>query len=150
MKTIASLNVLQTPGTHGFFVSEIFQKLGTRETDSGGSLILESYILKQTWCLSVWTKIGQYLEDSSNHCPFLYINSLRLSVTGFWGVREGEAGEAASNHHGFRLCVRLSEPVHSDPLTIFARPILQPPDDKFTIARFFMHKIGWTVQDWLQ
>jgi hypothetical protein len=25
-----------------------------------------------------------------------------------------------------------------------------PPHDKFTIAGFFMHKIGWTVQDWLQ
>jgi hypothetical protein len=31
----------------------------------------ESYILKQTWwCLSLWTKIGQCLEDSSSHCPF--------------------------------------------------------------------------------
>ncbi len=30
-----------------------------------------SYILKQTWwCLSVWTKIGQWLEDSSSHCTF--------------------------------------------------------------------------------
>ncbi len=58
-----------------------------------------SYILKQTWCLSMWTKIGQCLEDSSNHCPFLYMT---------------------------------------------------PQDDKFTIAGFFMHKIGWTVQDWLQ
>jgi hypothetical protein len=29
------------------------------------------YILKQTWwCLSVWKKIGQCLEDSSSHCPF--------------------------------------------------------------------------------
>ncbi len=28
-------------------------------------------------------------------------------------------------------------PVHSDPLTVSARPILQPPDDKFTIAGFF-------------
>ncbi len=31
----------------------------------------QSYIWKQTWwCLSVWTKIGQCLEDSSSHCPF--------------------------------------------------------------------------------
>ncbi len=22
------------------------------------------------WCLSVWTKIGQCLEDSFSHCPF--------------------------------------------------------------------------------
>jgi hypothetical protein len=34
-------------------------------------LFLLNYILKQTWwCLSVWTKIGQCLEDSSSHCPF--------------------------------------------------------------------------------
>ncbi len=31
---------------------------------------LPSYILKQTGCLSVWTKIGQCLEDSSSHCLF--------------------------------------------------------------------------------
>jgi len=30
-----------------------------------------SYILKQTWwCLFVWTKIGQCLENSSSHCPY--------------------------------------------------------------------------------
>jgi hypothetical protein len=34
-------------------------------------LFLLNYILKQTWwCLSVWTKIGQCLEDSFSHCPF--------------------------------------------------------------------------------
>jgi hypothetical protein len=42
-----------------------------------GSMILltphsnKSYILKQTWwCLFVWTKIGQCLEDSFSHYPF--------------------------------------------------------------------------------
>jgi hypothetical protein len=29
-------------------------------------------------------------------------------------------------------------------------PIYNPPDDKFIIAGVFMHKIGWTVQDYLQ
>ncbi len=40
---------------------------------------------------------------------------------------EGEAGEAAGDHHGFHLCVRLSEPVHFDLVTVSARLILQPP-----------------------
>jgi len=26
-------------------------------------------------CLSVWTKIGQCLEDSSSHCPFLVVTN---------------------------------------------------------------------------
>jgi hypothetical protein len=36
--------------------------------------------------LSVWTKIGQCLEDSSSHCPFF------VECFGGWG--KGEPGEA--------------------------------------------------------
>jgi hypothetical protein len=51
----------------------------------------------------MWAKQSQY-KRWTNSPQILYINSLGLSVC-------------------------LSKPVHSDPLTIFARPILQPPDD---------------------
>jgi hypothetical protein len=59
----------------------------------------------------------------------LYINSVSLCVCdgGFGGWGKGEAGEAAGDHHGFRMCMRLSKPVHSDLLTVSTRPILQPP-----------------------
>jgi len=50
-------------------------------------------------------------------------------------VGEGEANEAMGDHHGFHLCVRLSEPVHSDPLTVSTRLILQPPQNRVESPR---------------
>ncbi len=52
-----------------------------------------AYILKQTWwCLFVWTKIGQCLEDSSNHCSFpmeLVTNRARWPGQPLWGAMRG-------------------------------------------------------------
>jgi hypothetical protein len=45
------------------------------------------YKSKHGVCLSVWTKIGQCLEDSSSHCPF----PVEL-VTNRAGARQGGQG----------------------------------------------------------
>ncbi len=69
------------------------------------------------------------VDAASNPPPLQFVPEISKLPRwgGGGGLGEGEAGEAAGDHHGFRLCVRLSEPVHSDPLTVSARPILQPP-----------------------
>jgi hypothetical protein len=41
-------------------------------------------------CLSVWTKIGQCLEDSSSHCPFPVVTN--RAGQGGQGSRCGGAG----------------------------------------------------------
>jgi len=47
-------------------------------------------ILKQTWwCLSVWTKIGQCLEDSSSHCPVELMTNRAGAGQGGQGSRCG-------------------------------------------------------------
>jgi len=44
-----------------------WNKLELSGHSEAGPTSAPSYILKQTWCLSVWTKIGQCLENSSSH-----------------------------------------------------------------------------------
>jgi hypothetical protein len=56
---------------------------------------MNEYKSKRGVCLSVWTKIGQCLEDSSSHCPFPVALSVMTNRAGQGGQgsRCGGPGE---------------------------------------------------------
>jgi hypothetical protein len=76
-----------------------FKETGDFTMSEGHRYPLVLYI-KATWCLSMWTKIGQCLEDSSSHCPF----PVELVRSG-WQNRIGEVITGAGQGRAVRAAV---------------------------------------------